>query len=176
MKHLSLALCLLMAGCASTTALPLATAVASTEEVSASDNHTPAAVITPERTRILRYYVDPVHKGQAAAIVSGAWHWQKGCLYLINSGNMYSARFPELPEDSVAWDEDAQILTLTSPDHKMIQTFALGDYIVTNGYFTDYDPKVFIPDNPEDVKCLAPSAGIANVGTWGMEKFERRKP
>lgn len=119
--------------------------------------------IKPEQdTSIFYYHVNPVNHAQSAAVVEGNFVWRDNCLYLIGSDRKFNtAMFPKLPKDIVKWDEAAKILNLNG------RIFKMGDFISTNGQYSEYVPNSPIGIQYEeqgDKKCL--TSTIVFIGTF----------
>ena len=106
-------------------------------------------------------------------MISGQFYWQNYCLYLLNKEGKFVAAFPELPKDAVYWNEQDKTLTMTNKDRPPKQfTFKMGDVIYTNGRII-YSKNINMDiESVEDQKCLASAAGIANLGTIDIEKYD----
>lgn len=117
------------------------------------------------KTSIFYYYVNPVRPAQSAAVVEGKFAWKDGCIYLVGKDGVYNtAMFPLYPKDIVKWDEASKTLALDGYVYKM------GDFISTNGQYSDYVPKSPIGieyENQGDKKCLNPT--LAQIGTMSIE-------
>ena len=117
------------------------------------------------KTSIFYYYVNPVRPAQSAAVVEGRFAWKDGCIYLVGRDGIYNtAMFPLYPKDIVKWDESSKTLILDGRIYKM------GDFILTNGQYSDYVPQSPIGIEYEkqgDKKCLNPT--LAKIGTMDIE-------
>ena len=117
------------------------------------------------KTSLFYYYVNPVRPAQSAAVVEGNFAWKDGCIYLVGKDGVYNtAMFPLYPKGIVKWDEASKTLALDGHVYKM------GDFISTNGQYSDYVPKSPIGieyENQGDKKCLNPT--LAQIGTMSIE-------
>ena len=123
-----------------------------------------------KKTSLLHYTVNPKYMVQMMAVVAGRFQWENGCIYLHNGDRKFTAIFPDYPTDSVRWNESEHILTLSnSKTETEVLQFRMGDSILTNGYYVNYNPDLVAVTAPENRKCLS-SDGAAMVGTINMEK------
>ena len=127
----------------------------------------------PVKTHLAYYWVNSPDFGQMLTMISGQFYWQNYCLYLLNKEGKFVAAFPELPKDAVYWNEQDKTLTMTNKDRPPKQfTFKMGDVIYTNGRII-YSKNINMDiESVEDQKCLASAAGIANLGTIDIEKYD----
>ena len=127
----------------------------------------------PVKTHLAYYWVHSPDFGQMLTMISGQFYWQNYCLYLLNKEGKFVAAFPELPKDAVYWNEQDKTLTMTNKDRPPKQfTFKMGDVIYTNGRII-YSKNINMDiESVEDQKCLASAAGIANLGTIDIEKYD----
>lgn len=131
----------------------------------------PTITQAPAITNILYYDVDPVHMGQATAVVVGRFAWEDGCIYLVADGYKRTAMFPKLPENSVSWNETEKVLVLRNADDLTKEfEFKMGDGINTNGHRIAYSTALANSFNETDRKCLSKD-GIAFVGTFSIDKY-----
>ena len=129
------------------------------------------STIEPTQTQILYYWVHPQNPVQMLGVVSGGFSWENGCIYLLQNGKKFTAQFPELPKDSVVWNEQHHTLTLKNANN-LSETveFQMGDMIHTNGYYSAYTAEKIANTDEQDRKCLSPD-GMANIGTLSIEKL-----
>ncbi len=127
----------------------------------------------PVKTHLAYYWVHSPDFGQMLTMISGQFYWRDYCLYLLNKEGKFVAAFPELPKDAVYWNEQDKTLTMTNKDRPPKQfTFKMGDVIYTNGRII-YSKNINMDiESTEDQKCLASAAGIANLGTIDIEKYD----
>ncbi|WP_049237079.1 hypothetical protein [Moraxella canis] len=125
----------------------------------------------PTQTQILYYWVHPQNPVQMLGVVSGEFSWENGCIYLLQNGKKFTAQFPELPKDSVVWNEQRRTLALKNVNN-LSETveFQMGDMIHTNGYYSAYTAEKIANTDEQDRKCLSPD-GMANIGTLSIEKL-----
>ena len=129
------------------------------------------STIEPTQTQILYYWVHPQNPVQMLGVVSGEFSWENGCIYLLQNGKKFTAQFPELPKDSVVWNEQRRTLTLKNANN-LSETveFQMGDMIHTNGYYSAYTAEKIANTDEQYRKCLSPD-GMANIGTLSIEKL-----
>jgi len=118
-----------------------------------------------QKTSIFYYYVNPVRPAQSAAGVEGNFAWKDGCIYLVGKDGVYNtAMFPLYPKGIVKWDEANKTLNLNGHIYKM------GDFISTNGQYSDYIPNSPIGIDYEkqgNKKCLNPT--LVQIGTMSIK-------
>lgn len=118
-----------------------------------------------KKTSIFYYYVNPVRPAQSAAGVEGNFAWKDGCIYLVGKDGVYNtAMFPLYPKGIVKWDEANKTLNLNGHIYKM------GDFISTNGQYSDYIPNSPIGIDYEkqgNKKCLNPT--LVQIGTMSIK-------
>ncbi|OOS23449.1 hypothetical protein B0681_09655 [Moraxella porci DSM 25326] len=129
------------------------------------------SVTKSTQTQILYYWVHPQNPVQMLSVVSGEFYWEDGCIYLLQNGKKFTAQFPELPKDSVVWNEQRRTLALKNANN-LSETveFQMGDMIHTNGYYSAYMAEKIANTDEQGRKCLSPD-GMANIGTVSIEKL-----
>ncbi|MFC0819923.1 hypothetical protein [Moraxella marmotae] len=132
-----------------------------------------------DATQILYYYVPDSSMAQALSGIYGTFLWRNGCIYLLQVDKykpsqitVLSALFPELPKNSVIWNEEAKTLTLLNRDDppKAFE-FKMGESIKTNGRTGDFSSEQLRIGNDEYHRCHSPD-GFAMIGTIDIEKLE----
>ncbi|USZ15267.1 hypothetical protein NKT77_04930 [Moraxella sp. FZLJ2107] len=160
-KFLPLILILFTIGCAST------------QQIAQVSQSTEMMKLTAEpiKTQLLYYWVHPQNPVQMLRVVAGKFYWENGCIYLLQDGKKFTAQFPELPKDSVVWNEQRRTLTLKNANNLSESVeFQMGDVIYTNGYYSAYTAEKIANTDERDRKCLSPD-GMANIGTLSIEKL-----
>lgn len=131
----------------------------------ASNASTQVTKSVTTETSIFYYYVNPVRPAQSAAGVEGNFAWKDGCIYLVGKDGVYNtAMFPLYPKGIVKWDEANKTLNLNGHIYKM------GDFISTNGQYSDYIPNSPIGIDYEkqgNKKCLNPT--LVQIGTMSIK-------
>ncbi|WP_169391427.1 MULTISPECIES: hypothetical protein [Psychrobacter] len=114
-----------------------------------------------QKTSIFYYYVNPIRPAQSVALVQGKFEWKDGCIYLVGKDGVYNtATFPLYPKEIVNWEESSKTLFLAG------RTYKMGDFISTNGQYSDYVPNSPIGREYEqqgNVNCL--KSKLVQIGT-----------
>lgn len=167
MKYLPCLIILLFTACA--TVQPVQT----TQDEQPIQNHQPLENIKP-KTTILYYYVSPDTKAQRITEIHGTFHWENECIYLFNKSSdrlvKLTALFPELPKNSVSWNEEQKIITLMNPyPTPQYFDFKMGDVIISNGYYHNTNPEFIASRDEKEKKCIS-DEGLVFVGTYDIRQ------
>ncbi|WP_066805111.1 hypothetical protein [Moraxella oblonga] len=170
MKYYFYVLVLACIGC--TTVQPIksaqSTQLITSHSISSLEQH------SKTKTTILYYYVSPDTKAQRITEIHGTFHWENECIYLFNkSGDRLvklTALFPELPKNSVSWNEEQKIITLMNPyPTPQYFDFKMGDVIISNGYYHNTNPEFIASRDEKEKKCIS-DEGLVFVGTYDIQK------
>lgn len=167
MKYLPCLIALLCIGCKTVQPVP-------TIQISQSTQNYQSLNHQKSPTTILYYYVSPDTKAQRITEIHGTFHWENECIYLFNKRGdrlvKLTALFPELPKNSVSWNEEQKIITLMNPyPTPQYFDFKMGDVIISNGYYHNANPEFIASRDEKEKKCIS-DEGLVFVGTYDIQK------